>query len=76
MALGLQLGFWSLLISHITFVCPVVITIYAQLKGLDRNLVEAAQDLGASESALVRLVILPLCAPPSAQAGYCSPLTG
>lgn len=64
MALGLQLGFWSLLISHITFCLPfVVITVYAQLKGLDRNLLEAAQDLGAGERSLVRLIILPVLRP-------------
>ena len=47
-ALGIQLGFWSLLIAHITFCLPfVVVTVYAQLNGFDKNLLEAAQDLGA-----------------------------
>lgn len=64
MALGIQLGFWSLLIAHITFCLPfVVITIYAQLKGFDRNLLEAAQDLGARESAIFRRIILPMLIP-------------
>lgn len=64
MALGVHLGFWSLLIAHITFCLPfVVITVYSQLKGFDRNLLEAAQDLGAKESAIFRLVILPLLRP-------------
>jgi spermidine/putrescine transport system permease protein len=64
MALGIQLGFWSLLIAHITFCLPfVVITVYAQMKGFDRNLLEAAQDLGARESAIFRRIILPMLIP-------------
>jgi spermidine/putrescine transport system permease protein len=64
MAMGIQLGFWSLLIAHITFCLPfVVITVYAQLKGLDKNLIEAAQDLGATESKTFLKVILPLLRP-------------
>lgn len=63
-ALGIQLGFWSLLIAHITFCLPfVVVTVYAQLKGFDKHLLEAAQDLGASESRIFRLIILPLVLP-------------
>ena len=63
-ALGIQLGFWSLLIAHITFCLPfVVITVYAQLKGFDQYLLEAAQDLGASESRIFRLIIFPLVFP-------------
>lgn len=63
-ALGIQLGFWSLLLAHITFCLPfVVITVYAQLKGFDKYLLEAAQDLGASESQIFRLIILPLVFP-------------
>jgi spermidine/putrescine transport system permease protein len=63
-ALGIQLGFWSLLIAHITFCLPfVVVTVFAQLNGFDRNLLEAAQDLGASESRIFLLIILPLILP-------------
>ena len=63
-ALGIQLGFWSLLIAHITFCLPfVVITVYAQLKGFDNNILEAAQDLGASESKIFRVIILPMILP-------------
>lgn len=63
-ALGIQLGFWSLLISHITFCLPfVVITVYAQLKGFDKHLLEAAQDLGAGEGRIFRSIILPLIFP-------------
>ncbi|MBU2918478.1 spermidine/putrescine ABC transporter permease PotC [Psychrosphaera sp. F3M07] len=63
-ALGIQLGFWSLLIAHITFCLPfVVITVYAQLKGFDNNILEAAQDLGASEGKIFRVIILPMILP-------------
>ncbi|MBY5921127.1 spermidine/putrescine ABC transporter permease PotC [Ferrimonas balearica] len=61
MAMGIQLGFWSLLLSHITFCLPfVVITVYAALKGFDKNLVDAARDLGASESLVFTRIIMPM----------------
>ena len=48
MLLGIQLGFWSLLFSHITFCLPfVVVTVYSRLKGFDVRMLEAAKDLGA-----------------------------
>ena len=40
-----------------------MITVYAQLKGFDKYLLEAAQDLGASESRIFRSIILPLISP-------------
>jgi spermidine/putrescine transport system permease protein len=64
LTLGVALGFWSLLIAHITFCLPfVVITVYAQLKGFDPFLLEAAQDLGAGELRTLQKVILPLVFP-------------
>lgn len=63
-ALGIQLGFWSLLIAHITFCLPfVVITVYTQLRGLDGNIIEAGQDLGASEASIFMRIILPIIFP-------------
>ena len=63
-AIGIQLGFWSLLISHITFCLPfVVITVYAQLKDFDRNILEAAQDLGATEWQTFYKIMLPTLFP-------------
>lgn len=45
MLLGIQLGFWSLLFSHITFCLPfVVVTVYSRLKGFDVRMLEAAKD--------------------------------
>ncbi len=68
-ALGMQLGFWTLLLAHTTFCLPfVVVLVYARLKGFDDHLVEAAQDLGASDRAVFRHVILPLLLPSVAAA--------
>jgi ABC-type spermidine/putrescine transport system, permease component II len=70
MLLGISLGFWSLLFSHITFCLPfVVVTVYARLKGFDVKMLEAARDLGASEFTILRKIILPL-AMPAVAAGW------
>ncbi|MHC1742645.1 MAG: spermidine/putrescine ABC transporter permease PotC [Syntrophobacteraceae bacterium] len=63
-ALNIPLGFGSLLLSHVTFCVPfVIVTVHARISGFDKNLVEVAKDLGASELQTLRLVILPLLAP-------------
>jgi len=60
----LQLGFWSLLFSHITFCIPfVVLTVYSRMTTIETNLFEAAYDLGASEFILLSRIIFPLLAP-------------
>ncbi|WP_198334920.1 spermidine/putrescine ABC transporter permease PotC [Psychrobacter namhaensis] len=62
--IGLQLGFVSLLLAHITFCLPfVVITVFARLSSLDERLLEAARDLGANESTMVRTVLIPVILP-------------
>ena len=64
MLIGIQLGFWSLLFSHITFCLPfVVVTVFSRLKGFDVRMLEAAKDLGASELTILRKIILPLALP-------------
>lgn len=64
LTLGISLGFWSLLIAHITFCLPfVVITVYSRLRGFNPYLIDAAKDLGASEFQAFRRVIVPLAAP-------------
>lgn len=64
MLLGISLGFWSLLFSHITFCLPfVVITVYSRLKGFDVRMLEAAKDLGASEVTILLKILLPLALP-------------
>ncbi|WP_201534696.1 spermidine/putrescine ABC transporter permease PotC [Psychrobacter ciconiae] len=62
--IGLQLGFVSLLLSHITFCLPfVVITVFARLSSLDERLLEAARDLGASEFTMIKTVLIPVIFP-------------
>lgn len=61
---GLQLGFISLLLAHVTFCLPfVVITVAARLNGLDQRLLEAARDLGAGEFTTVRTILVPVMMP-------------
>ena len=63
-AIRLPLGFWTLLLSHTTFCIPfVVVTVLSRLSGFDRNLMDAAQDLGASEVQVFRRIVLPLLMP-------------
>ncbi len=58
------LGFGTVLIAHIMFcISYVVVTVKARLIGFDRNLEEAAMDLGANEWTTFRKVTLPLIAP-------------
>lgn len=64
MILGVSLGFWSLLFSHITFCLPfVVVTVYSRLNDFDVKMLEAARDLGAGEFTILRKIILPLALP-------------
>ncbi|MBT8070238.1 MAG: spermidine/putrescine ABC transporter permease PotC [Gammaproteobacteria bacterium] len=63
-AIGVPLGFWTLLLAHTTFCLPfAVIIVYAQLKGIDEYLIEAARDLGASEQRVFWHVFVPLLMP-------------
>ena len=62
--LGAQLGFLTLLVSHITFCLPfVVITVYSRLNGFDVKMLEAAKDLGANEWIILKQILLPLAKP-------------
>ena len=63
-ASGLQRGLLTLLLSHSLFCLSyAALTVKARLAGLDRQLEEAAQDLGARPLAAFRRVTLPLLAP-------------
>lgn len=58
------LGFWTLLLSHITFCMPfVAVTVYSRVVGLDKNIFEAAKDLGATDFTVFKKVIIPLLWP-------------
>lgn len=61
---GIELGFISLLLAHITFCLPfVIIAVYSRLRGFDVKMLEAARDLGATESRVFWKIILPLATP-------------
>ncbi len=61
---GIELGFWSLLLGHITFCLPfVIVAVYSRLKGFDMKMLEAARDLGATEGKVFVKIILPLALP-------------
>jgi len=54
------LGFWSLLIAHITFCLPyVILSVLPKLRQTDPHLAEAAQDLGCSPARAFFKVVLP-----------------
>jgi len=58
--ISLPLGFTTLLIAHVTFCLPfVIVTVMARLNGFDKNIIEAAKDLGASEFITFTNIILP-----------------
>ncbi|MEG0779693.1 MAG: ABC transporter permease [Oscillospiraceae bacterium] len=58
--LGFSMGFTTLLIAHVTFNVPyVILAVMPRLRQVDRNLSEAAQDLGATPWQAFWKVILP-----------------
>ncbi len=58
--LGFELGFGTLLIAHISFDIPyVILSVMPKLYQLDRNLFEAAQDLGCTWFQTIYKVIIP-----------------
>ena len=60
----ISLGFWSLLLAHITFCIPfVVVTVYSRIVSFDQYIFEAAKDLGAKDSIILTRIILPLLWP-------------
>lgn len=59
-AIGLRLGFGSMLLAHITFNIPyVILCIMPKLKQMNNSLYEAAIDLGATPFQALYKVILP-----------------
>lgn len=59
-AIGLKLGFASMLIAHITFNIPyVILSILPKLSALNKFTYEAALDLGAHPMEAIRKVIIP-----------------
>lgn len=63
-AVQLELGFSTIIISHVTFCFPfVMVAVQARLAGLDPALEEAAQDLGATPWQAFRKILIPYLAP-------------
>ncbi|MDD2698195.1 MAG: spermidine/putrescine ABC transporter permease PotC [Arcobacteraceae bacterium] len=57
---SIPLGFWTLLIAHVTFSVPfVIVIVLARMNGFDINIIEAAKDLGANEWIAFKSIILP-----------------
>ena len=63
-AIGLELGYTTIIISHVTFCFPFVMAaVQARLAGLDPALEEAALDLGATPAQAFRKVLVPYLRP-------------
>ena len=59
-AFGVSLGFKTVLIAHITFNIPyVILSIMPKLRQMDKNLVDAAQDLGCTWMQAFWKVVVP-----------------
>ena len=59
-----QLGFVSVLLSHIAFSIPIVVLmVLPRLKEMNRDMVNAAYDLGATQWQMLREVMLPYLTP-------------
>ena len=62
--LDLTLGFFSILVAHITFsIGFVAVIVRARLAGMDEGIFEAARDLGATPWMTFRRVTFPLILP-------------
>ena len=62
--IGFQLGFVSVLLSHIAFSIPIVVLmVLPRLKEMNRDMVHAAYDLGATQWQMLREVMLPYLTP-------------
>ena len=62
--LNIEKGYLTMLLAHIAFCTPYVITnVYPKVKQLDENLADAAMDLGATPLETLTKVILPQIKP-------------
>ena len=58
--MNLKLGFFTMLLAHITFNIPyVILSVLPRLKQMNKHMYEAALDLGASSFYALRKVIIP-----------------
>lgn len=62
--LQLHLGFTTLLLAHISFCIPfVIVTAYSRMVSFDKNIFEAAKDLGATDWIIFLRIVVPLLWP-------------
>ncbi len=60
----MPLGFFTLLLAHITFCMPfVTVVVYSRINSMDRAIFEAAKDLGATDFMIFHRIIIPLLWP-------------
>ncbi|MSS77754.1 ABC transporter permease [Anaerococcus sp. WCA-380-WT-2B] len=58
--LKIPMGFFSVLLSHIAFSIPIVVLmVLPRLYALNRDMMKAAEDLGASDMTILNRIILP-----------------
>ena len=63
-AIGMQLGLFTIMISHVTFcISFVAMVVLGRLQNFDFAVVEAAQDLGASWPTVAWKILIPLLSP-------------
>lgn len=68
--IGFQLGFVSVLLSHVAFSIPIVVLmVLPRLKEMNADMVLAAYDLGASQFQMLKEIMLPYLTP-AIIAGY------
>ncbi|MFB1097538.1 ABC transporter permease [Terribacillus sp. JSM ZJ617] len=61
---GIQLGFYSVLLSHIAFSIPIVVLmVLPKLSEMSPSLLDAARDLGASRWEVITKVVIPYITP-------------
>ena len=71
--IGMQLGYTTIVISHVTFCFPFVMaSVQARLAGLDPALEEAALDLGATPPQAFTKVLIPYLMPAIVSGGLMS----
>lgn len=62
--LSIPLGFVSVLLSHIAFSIPIVVLmVLPKLQEMQTSMLDAAADLGASQSQILRQIIVPYITP-------------
>ena len=63
-SLGMRLGLWTVIISHVLFTPPfVILIVHARMANFDYRVVESARDLGASPVKAFFTVTLPIIRP-------------